>query len=183
MNDDPRGIDSSLVGVAQLRPGEPGERGTVAIRNETPRALDVSDGATIALAVIQVGLIIALHMRHHPAGDLTSFQVLMISMAATALVFGSLVREQQTAAARLRSQQMALSRALRLRSMGEIASTIAHEVNQPITSIKTFAGAGLRAFTGIAAMNVSVFWISFGIGVPSGLLASLIVANYRHREL
>jgi C4-dicarboxylate-specific signal transduction histidine kinase len=66
--------------------------------------------------------------------------MLMISLAGTGLVLGSLVGQQQATSLRLRHQQLALSRALRLRSMGEIATAIAHEVNQPITSIKTYAG-------------------------------------------
>jgi signal transduction histidine kinase len=102
-------------------------------------------GATAALCVIQVGLMLALHIRHGATGDLISFQMLMISLAATGLVLGSLVSHQQATSVRLRHQQLALSRALRLRSMGEIATAIAHEVNQPITSIRTYAGIAREA--------------------------------------
>jgi C4-dicarboxylate-specific signal transduction histidine kinase len=66
--------------------------------------------------------------------------MLMISLSATGLVLGSLVGQQQAATARIRQQQLALNRALRVRTMGEIATAIAHEVNQPITSIKAFGG-------------------------------------------
>lgn len=97
-------------------------------------------GATAALCVIQVGLVLAVHWRQDALADLVSFQMLMISLAATGLVFGSLIDQQRSAALRLRQQQLALGRALRLRSMGEIATSIAHEVNQPITSIRTYAG-------------------------------------------
>lgn len=97
-------------------------------------------GATAALCVIQVGVMLAEQIRHDTGTDLVSFQMLMISLAATGLVFGSLVDQQQAASLRLRQQQLALGRALRLRSMGEVATAIAHEVNQPITSIRTYAG-------------------------------------------
>jgi signal transduction histidine kinase len=97
-------------------------------------------GAAAALSVIQVGLILALHIREGAIADLPSFQILMISLAVTGLVLGSMVTQQQATSVRLRNQQLALSRALRLRSMGEIATVIAHEVNQPITSIRTYAG-------------------------------------------
>jgi len=97
-------------------------------------------GAAAALSVIQIGLIVALHVRQDIVGDLTSFQLLMISLAGTGLVLGSLVSQQQATAVQLRNQQLALSRALRLRSMGEMATAIAHEINQPITSIRTYAG-------------------------------------------
>lgn len=102
-------------------------------------------GAAVALSVIQVGLVIALQLWPGTDLELFSIQMLMISLAATGLVFGSLVAEQQATATRLRYQQLALNRALRLRSMGEVATTIAHEVNQPITSIKTFAGIAREA--------------------------------------
>lgn len=97
-------------------------------------------GAAAALCVIQVGLIVAVHLRHDALAELLSFQMLMISLAATGLVLGSLIDQQRAAALRLRQQQLALGRALRLRSMGELATSIAHEVNQPVTSIRTYAG-------------------------------------------
>ncbi len=97
-------------------------------------------GAALALCVIQAGLITIVHSPFMQPGKLMSFQILMIWLAATGLVFGGVVLQQQAAAARLRYQQMALARALRLQSMGEVASTIAHEVNQPLTSIKALAG-------------------------------------------
>jgi signal transduction histidine kinase len=94
----------------------------------------------MGLAGVQVGIVAALTLRHGEAINLVSFQMLMISLSATGLVLGSLVGQQQSAAARIHQQQLALNRALRVRSMGEIATTIAHELNQPITSIKAFGG-------------------------------------------
>ncbi|MEQ8817189.1 MAG: MASE1 domain-containing protein [Thalassobaculum sp.] len=102
-------------------------------------------GAAIALCLIQVGLIVAVSLRRDALADLVSFQMLMISLAATGLVFGSLIDQQRAAALRLRQQQMALGRALRLRSMGEVATSIAHQINQPITSIRTYAGLAREA--------------------------------------
>ncbi|ESR26876.1 hypothetical protein N177_0660 [Lutibaculum baratangense AMV1] len=97
-------------------------------------------GAVAALFVVQVGLIVAVHLRGGLLLELVSFQMLMISLAGTGLVFGSLIDQQRIAASRLRQQQLALGRALRMRSVGEVATAIAHEVNQPITSIRTYAG-------------------------------------------
>lgn len=102
-------------------------------------------GAAMGLAGVQVGIVVALTWRHGEAINLVSFQMLMISLSATGLVLGSLVGQQQAAAARIHQQQLALNRALRVRSMGEIATTIAHELNQPITSIKAFGGVANEA--------------------------------------
>ena len=88
---------------------------------------------------------VAVSLRQDALADLVSFQMLMVSLAATGLVFGSLIDQQRAASLRLRQQQVALGRALRLRSMGEIATSIAHQINQPITSIRTYAGIAREA--------------------------------------
>jgi signal transduction histidine kinase len=99
----------------------------------------------MGLAGVQVGIVLALTLRQDEVVNLVSFQMLMISLSATGLVLGSLVKQQQAAANRIRQQQLALNRALRIRSMGEIATAIAHEVNQPITSIKAFSSVASDA--------------------------------------
>jgi two-component system, LuxR family, sensor kinase FixL len=45
----------------------------------------------------------------------------------------------------MRDQQAALNRALRLRSAGEVAATIAHEISQPLTALNTYAGLVTKA--------------------------------------
>jgi two-component system sensor kinase FixL len=97
-------------------------------------------GAAVALAVIQVGLIIGADIRFGPDPGLGALQVLMVALAITGLVVGAVVAEREDASARLRDQQAALSRALRIRSAGEVAASIAHEINQPLTALTTYAG-------------------------------------------
>jgi signal transduction histidine kinase len=54
-------------------------------------------------------------------------------------------RERETAEqARIATLQSDLARASRLTTMGEIAATIAHEINQPLSAIVTNGSAGLR---------------------------------------
>lgn len=54
------------------------------------------------------------------------------------------VRQQHMAAEILRQTHTELSRVSRLLTMGELAASIAHEVNQPLTAIVANANAGLR---------------------------------------
>jgi two-component system sensor kinase FixL len=50
-----------------------------------------------------------------------------------------LVSEQQRTQQQLRLNQDALNRAFRLRTMGEFAAALAHEINQPLTAIANYA--------------------------------------------
>lgn len=102
-------------------------------------------GAVIALAVIQIGLVVGAEIRFGPDPGLNALQVLMIALAITGLIVGAIVSERAIAAVRLREQQAALSRAFRLRSAGEIAATIAHEINQPLTALSAYSGIAVDA--------------------------------------
>jgi C4-dicarboxylate-specific signal transduction histidine kinase len=64
----------------------------------------------------------------------------MLVLAVTGLVAGVLVSERRLAEAQLRANQNALSQLSRLGSMGELAATIAHEINQPLSAAKTYTG-------------------------------------------
>jgi C4-dicarboxylate-specific signal transduction histidine kinase len=54
------------------------------------------------------------------------------------------ITERKRAEEALRDMQMELTHANRLTTMGELAASIAHEVNQPITAAVTYAQAALR---------------------------------------
>jgi signal transduction histidine kinase len=96
-------------------------------------------GTALALPLIQVGLVIGAEIRFGSDPGLTALQVLMITLAITGLLVGAIFIERQTAAASIQEQQNALSRALRVRTAGEIASGIAHEINQPLAAIRSYA--------------------------------------------
>lgn len=77
----------------------------------------------------------------------------MATLAATVLVLGLLywrlhekrhAEQQQTQ--RQREQDQQLQRSARLASVGEMASTLAHELNQPLMAVSNFA-VGARALT------------------------------------
>jgi signal transduction histidine kinase len=102
-------------------------------------------GAAVGLLLIQLGLIIGAEIRFGPDPGLGALQVLMIALAITGLIVGTIVAEREDAAARLRDQQASINRALRIRSAGEVAATIAHEINQPLTALSTYAGIAAKA--------------------------------------
>jgi signal transduction histidine kinase len=96
-------------------------------------------GTALALPLIQIGLVIGAEIRFGSDPGLTALQVLMITLAITGLLVGAIFIERQNAAASIQDQQNALSRALRVRTAGEIASGIAHEINQPLAAIRSYA--------------------------------------------
>lgn len=103
------------------------------------------EGVAAGLVVMQVGLMIVLHLGGHEAIDVTAFQVVMLVLAFAGLAIGILVSERQRAETRLRMQHDAVARVLRLGSMGQLATAIAHEINQPLTAIGNYARAVVGA--------------------------------------
>ncbi len=102
-------------------------------------------GAVVALALVQIGIVIGAEIRFGTNPGFSVLQVLMIALAITGLIVATIVAEREDTAARLRDQHAALSRALRIRSAGEIAATIAHEMNQPLTALTTYSGIAGKA--------------------------------------
>lgn len=102
-------------------------------------------GATAALAVIQIGLVFGAEFRFGNDPGLAALQALMVALTVTGLIVGSVVTEREVSAARAREQQTAINKTLRVRAAGEIAAAIAHEINQPLTAIKTYAAVASKA--------------------------------------
>jgi signal transduction histidine kinase len=96
-------------------------------------------GSVLAINIVQIGILFSVHLRFGVTPGVGVLQTLMIVLALTALLVGVVVTERQAAGQRLRQQQSALERALRLRSAGETAAAIAHQLNQPLTAISTYA--------------------------------------------
>ena len=110
------------------------------------------EGVSTALVITQVGLITAIHLAEQDAANVTAYQALMVVLAFTGLAVGVLVSEQQRTQRQLRINQEALSRALRLSTMGEFAAALAHEINQPLTAIANYARVA-KAATNIDAAS------------------------------
>ena len=99
------------------------------------------EGTTIVTAVIQVGLIIALRLGGYGSGIVLEFQFLLLAVAVTGLFLGLTVSERQQMALQLRDKQSQLDRSLRLTGASEMASALAHELNQPLMAIGSYVRA------------------------------------------
>jgi C4-dicarboxylate-specific signal transduction histidine kinase len=96
------------------------------------------EGVTFGLVLTQLGLIVAVQMSTPSSADATAFQALMLVLTLTGLAAGVLVTERQRAELQLRLQQEAQAHLSRLGSMGELASGLAHEINQPLMAAGTY---------------------------------------------
>ncbi len=105
-------------------------------------------GAALALPVVQIGLIVALAVFATRATTAFEFQILMLALALTSLYLGAASSERERAAERLaqgerelREQREALNDAQRTASTAELAAAVAHDLNQPLSAIGTYARA------------------------------------------
>lgn len=95
-------------------------------------------GATVTTLVIQVGLISALLLGDHAPGVVLDFQFLMLTLALTGLFLSASVEDREQSDAKLRVKQFELNRSLRMAAASELASTLAHELNQPLSAIASY---------------------------------------------
>ncbi|MFO1302750.1 MAG: ATP-binding protein [Burkholderiales bacterium] len=98
-------------------------------------------GTTAATLAIQLGLIVALLQGKGRAGEVLDFQFLMLALATTGLFLAAAVEERRAAEARLRDKQFELDRTLRAAAASELASTLAHELNQPLSAVASYTHA------------------------------------------
>ena len=98
-------------------------------------------GSAYAALLIQVGVIAVLMLAGHASGEILDFQLLMLVLAPTGLVAGAAVDERVAVERRLRDKQMALDRSLRAAAASELAGALAHELNQPLSAIASYARA------------------------------------------
>ncbi|WP_435541070.1 ATP-binding protein [Azospirillum sp. ST 5-10] len=101
-------------------------------------------GAVLAALAIQSGLIAGLQAIGFPLDAVVYHQTLMLALAITALFLGALVSERRGIELRLREHEAELAHIARLAVTGEMASALAHELNQPLLAAISYARAAQR---------------------------------------
>jgi signal transduction histidine kinase len=104
------------------------------------------DGACVALAATQLGLVGLLHLHGYDAQVFTDFQTQMLVLTATGLIVGVAVTETRQAERRAREAQLQLrqkeieaAQAARLNLVSGMATALAHEITQPMTAARALA--------------------------------------------
>ncbi|MCS7101941.1 MAG: ATP-binding protein [Burkholderiaceae bacterium] len=105
-------------------------------------------GAAIGLPCAQLGFVLSLAITQTLSTSAVEFQLLMLTLAVTTLVLGALASERHRSLAalaarerELRDQQATLAQAQRTAAAAELAAALAHELNQPLSAIGTYASA------------------------------------------
>lgn len=89
--------------------------------------------------VVQAALILFLLGRPDVAALSFNYQVRLLALALSSLFLAVAVAERRAAEAALRQRQDALARVSRLSLAGEMAATLAHELNQPLMAAIAYA--------------------------------------------
>ncbi|MCM2252000.1 MAG: MASE1 domain-containing protein [Ramlibacter sp.] len=91
-------------------------------------------GAVWSAVIVQITMIAAIHSAAYRSLTVFELQLLMAVLAATGLLLGATVDEREEADRTLRAS-------LRLAAAGDMAAALAHELNQPLTAMSTYAHA------------------------------------------
>ncbi|HET8745439.1 MAG TPA: ATP-binding protein [Ramlibacter sp.] len=91
-------------------------------------------GAVWSAALVQMLLMLAVQTAQYQPLTVFELQVLMAALTSTGVLLGATVDEREQA-------QQALRASLRLAAAGDMAAALAHELNQPLTAMSTYARA------------------------------------------
>jgi two-component system, LuxR family, sensor kinase FixL len=102
-------------------------------------------GVAAGLIFLQIGIMFALHLTGDQPSHVPAFQALMTVLAIAGLTIGILIDERDRSERYLRRQQEAIARAARVGTLGEVATAVAHELNQPLTAAGNYGRAMMGA--------------------------------------
>jgi two-component system, LuxR family, sensor kinase FixL len=91
-------------------------------------------GATWSAALVQLLLILAVQSSAYVPLTVFQLHMLMAALGATGLLLGTTVEEREQA-------EQALRASLHVAAAGDMAAALAHELNQPLTALRTYARA------------------------------------------
>jgi two-component system, LuxR family, sensor kinase FixL len=107
-----------------------------------------AQGAALALAFAQAGLVIVLALKPNRTNTLEDFEVMMVVLSLTSLLLAGMSAEHQAILLRAKDDQLALTQRLRTRFTTEVAAMLGHELNQPLTAMKMYLGVLTSAGSG-----------------------------------
>lgn len=101
-------------------------------------------GVALALGALYLAPVATDILFGHKDMMIVELQIRLGVLAVTSLLFGALVAERRQAAIRMQERQTELAHFQRLNVGWEMASALAHELNQPLTAAMNLTQAALR---------------------------------------
>ncbi len=103
------------------------------------------EAASVGIALTQAGLIVSQRFAPDVQMNVVDLQMRLMVLSILGLVTGVLVVERLRFERQLRRHQEAVARMARIASMSQLASSIAHEINQPLMAAGTYTRLATRA--------------------------------------
>lgn len=104
-------------------------------------------GAVLALAVVYAAPLVSDWFVPHKEQAILELQIRLIVLGITMLLLGAVVSERRQTQTRMLARQAELAHVQRLNVGWEMASALAHEINQPLTAAMNYTQASLRLMT------------------------------------
>lgn len=101
-------------------------------------------GTLVSVICVETAIVVGLDKFGEPIATIVHYQTLMLTLALTSLLIASLTAERARIFAQLRQHQAELAHAGRLATAGEMASALAHELNQPLLACISYSRAAQR---------------------------------------
>ena len=101
-------------------------------------------GAALALAIVYSAPLVSDWFVPHKDQAIIELQIRLIVLGITMLLLGAVVSERRQTQARMLARQAELAHVQRLNVGWEMASALAHEINQPLTAAMNYTQASLR---------------------------------------
>ena len=95
-------------------------------------------GAALSILLTDLTMIGLLVFRSFEPSIISELQVLMLTLSFAGLTLGATISEREQVALRFQESQSALLRSSRLSLASEMASALAHELNQPLSAIRAY---------------------------------------------
>lgn len=112
-------------------------------------------GAALSIFASDLMMMAIIYVRDVAPATATELQILMITLSATGLLLGSVVSERSRLSRelieshqRLSDAQTRLLHGSRVMLINEMASAIAHEINQPLSAVRNYCRAIQRLLPG-----------------------------------
>lgn len=101
-------------------------------------------GAVLALAAVYAAPLVSDWFVPHKEQAILELQIRLIVLGITMLLLGAVVSERRQTQTRMLARQAELAHVQRLNVGWEMASALAHEINQPLTAAMNYTQAALR---------------------------------------